>query len=61
MYFVSYNCANEDLFLCKSYPGNAIIFKDIEDAKTAILKNINKDEFKLKHNYKILKIVCEQK
>ena len=34
------------MFLCKSYPGNAIIFKDIEDAKTAILQNINKDGIK---------------
>jgi len=61
IYFVSYNCGGEDLFLCKSYPGKAIVFKDIEDAKTVILKSINEDKFKLKHNYKILNVICEQK
>jgi len=61
MYYVCYNCGGEDIFLCKTSPGKAIVFKDTEDAKNAILQSINKDEFKLKHNYKILKIVCEQK
>jgi len=61
MYFVSYSCGEEELLLCKSYPGTAIIFNDIEDAKIAISQEINRDEFRLKHNYKILKIVCEQK
>jgi len=61
MYFVSYSCGGEELLLCKSYPSTVIIFNNIEDAKIAILQEINKDEFKLKHNYKILNIVCEQK
>jgi len=61
MYFVSYSCGGEELLLCKSYPSKAIIFNDIENAKIAISQEINRDEFRLKHNYKILKIVCEQK